>query len=94
MLFHTLIQNVTFETDCIIKFYDRIRVFWRKMESDNSDDVIVHEENITGKRTYTSKGDTPGKPDKKTRRIPRVNNTTSSRALFQSPDVPPKVKYN
>ena len=38
---------------------------------------------------YVSSGNTPGKPDRKTRRLSR--NTKSSRALFQSPGTSPKV---
>lgn len=63
------------------------------MQADNSDVVIVNEGNDIAKRVYTPKGDTPGKPDNKTRRLNRMKNPTSSRALFQSPGTSPKVKY-
>lgn len=40
------------------------------MASNNSD-AVIEEENETAKRIYTSIGDTPGKPDRKTRRLSR-----------------------
>ena len=66
------------------------------MESDSSCVVIVDEGNYTAikrayMRVFTFKGDTPGKPNNKTRKISRVNNSTSSRTLFQSPGTSPKV---
>lgn len=48
----------------------------------------VADEN-TAKRVYVSSGNTPGKPDRKTRRL--SHNATSSRALFPSPGTSPKV---
>ncbi len=64
---------------CIFSFYYRIRVIWNKMEShSNSDVVIVDDENDTAKRVYTSVGDTPGKPNNKTRRLSHMRNPTST----------------
>ncbi len=60
----------------------------------NDDDVIVDKENDTSgtcKRLHLTKGDTPGKPNKKTRRIFHTENASTSRALFQSPGTSPKV---
>ena len=45
-------------------YYYRIRLFWK-----NWNDTAV-------KRVYTSKGDTPGKPNNKRHRISRLNNST------------------
>ena len=58
----------------------------------SDDDLIVDENDTTSKRLYLSKGDTPGKPNKKISRIPLVENPSSSRALFQSPATSPKPK--
>ena len=90
--------NRTESTDRILTIYHRIRLFGNKMDSNIGDVadvvedvVIVEEANDTAKRVYTSEGDTPGKPDKKTRRRSRMKNLTSSRNLFQSPGTSPKV---
>ena len=59
----------------------------------SDDDLIVDENDTTSKRfLYLSKGDTPGKPNKKISRISLVENPSSSRALFQSPATSPKPK--
>lgn len=71
----------------ILPFFIRIQVFWTKMEY-----LIVDENDTTSKRLYLSKGDTPGKPNKKISRISLVENPSSSRALFQSPVTSPKPK--
>ena len=77
----------------ILPFFIRIQVFWTKMENILSDDdLIVDENDATSKRLYLSKGDTPGKPNKKISRISLVENPSSSRALFQSPATSPKPK--
>ncbi len=58
-----------------------------------SRDVV--DESDAAKRLYASTGDTPGKPERKTRRLSRKNrNATSSRALFQSSGTPPKVLFD
>ena len=76
-----------------LPFFIRIQVFWTKMEYiPSDDDLIVDENDTTSKRLYLSKGDTPGKPNKKISRIPLVENPSSSRALFQSPATSPKPK--
>ena len=49
----------------------------------------VADEN-TAKRVYVLSGNTPGKPDRKTRRLSR--NATTSRALFQG-GTSPKVVF-
>jgi hypothetical protein len=63
------------------------------MESDNDGEVvIVDQENDNAKRLYSSQGDTPGKPNRKSRRVSRMECSTSSRPLFQTPGTSPKVK--
>ena len=77
----------------ILPFFIRIQVFWTKMEyMPSDDDLIVDENDTTSKRLYLSKGDTPGKSNKKISRIPLVENPSSSRALFHSPATSPKPK--
>jgi hypothetical protein len=67
------------------------------MEPDNDGDVVIvdrdleNEETDTTKRLYNYVGDTPGKPTRKTRRLSRVENSSSSRSLFQSPGTSVKV---
>ena len=58
----------------------------------SDDDLIVDENDTTFKHLYLSKGDTPGKSNKKISRISLVENPSSSRALFQSPATSPKPK--
>ena len=75
------------------RFFIRIQVFWTKMEYiPSDDDLIVDENDTTSKRLYLSKGDTPGKPNKKISKIALVEKPSSSRALFQSPATSPKPK--
>ena len=63
----------------ILPFFIRIQVFWTKMEYiPSDDDLIVDQNDTTFKRLYLSKGDTPGKPNKKINRIPLVENPSSS----------------
>ncbi len=58
-----------------------------------SRDVV--DDSDAAKRLYASKGDMPGRPERKTRRLSRKNgNATSSRALFQSSGAPPKVLFD
>ena len=61
------------------------------MATNNSDTVVSEDENETAKRVYTSIGDTPGKPNRKTRRISR-NHSTTSRSLFKPATTSPKTK--
>ena len=61
---------------------------YKNMESPN-----VLDENNAAKQLYASKGDTPGKPERKARRRSRNGNATSSQALFQNSGTSPKVQY-
>ena len=69
--------------------YRRVLTFiYKNMESSN-----VFDENNAAKRLYASKGDTPGKAERKARRRSRNGNAISSRALFQNSGTSPKVQF-
>ena len=61
------------------------------MESDNDSDVGIVGHGVSVKRSYFSKGDTPGKPSRKNRKASSRLEKSSSRALFQTPVMSPKV---
>ena len=62
------------------------------MEYSDDSDVVntVDQESEYAKRLHSSQGDTPGKPNKKSRRVSCIETATSSRALFASPRTSPK----
>ena len=61
------------------------------MESDNDSNVGIVGQGDSVKRSYFSKGDTPGKPSRKNRKASSRLEKSSSRALFQTPVMSPKV---
>lgn len=59
------------------------------MESDSDVGIVGQGDSV--KRSYISKGDTPGKPSRKNRKADSRLEKSSSRALFQTPAMSPKV---
>ena len=57
------------------------------MEYSDVGDVVntVDQESEYAKHLHSSQGDTPGKPNNKSRRVSCIETATSSRALYASP---------